>query len=69
MTDEGTRIKVEIRRVVNLGDFNSLAYTFGVEENVPQGKKAPKHLLDVAGKLEDLLTSKLLENSQIEVGE
>jgi hypothetical protein len=60
---------VEIRRVVNLGDFNSLAYTFGLEESVPEGKKKSEHLKDVTNHLEALMTKKLLENSVIESGD
>lgn len=67
--DEGTKIKVEIRRVVNLGDFNSIAYTYGLEESVPEGKKTSQHLKDVTDNLEKLMAKKLLENSQIESGE
>lgn len=69
MTDNGTEINVEIRRVVNLGDFNSIAYTLGLRESVPAGKTRSEHFNDVMDHLEKLMTKRLLENSQIEAGD
>ena len=62
-----TTVRVEIRRVLNLGDYNSIGYTFGVEEEVPEDKKTSQHLKDLTSRLEDLMTQKLLDSGQIEL--
>lgn len=67
MTELNTRIKVEVKRVVNLGDYNSIAYSVGVEEDVPEDKKTSQHIKDTTHNIELLLTKKLTELGKIEL--
>lgn len=58
---------MNVKRTVNLGEYNSISYEYGVEQDVPEGKKVSQHLTDIAHNIENLLTKKLTEFGKIEL--
>ena len=59
------RIRVEVKQVRNLGDYNSCAYTYSVENDVPEGHKISEAIDATVKNLEKLLEKKLMEYSQL----
>ena len=59
------RIKVEVKQVRNLGDYNSASYSYSVEDDVPEGAKISETIEKTAKNLEKLLEKKLMEYSEL----
>lgn len=56
-----SEIYAEVKRTVNLGNYESTTYTFGVTETVPADSNPAKHWFETTDKLEKAIRKKLLE--------
>lgn len=55
------RIKVQVGFTLNVENFENVRYEFGVEDDVPEGKKVSEHMAEWTERLEKVTAGKVKE--------
>lgn len=59
------RVRVHLKRTINLEDYNSLSFGVDVEQDVPEGESVPGHIKKLSDNIRKLMAAELMKHDNI----